>query len=38
VTQNEMRNAPIRHLNERLGYKPAPGRIYVHKPLLAGVP
>jgi GNAT superfamily N-acetyltransferase len=38
VTQNEMRNAPIRHLNERLGYKPAPGRIYVQKPLVAAEP
>ena len=28
-TQNEMRNEPIRRLNERLGYKPEPGRIFL---------
>jgi GNAT superfamily N-acetyltransferase len=27
TTMNEERNAPIRHLNERYGYKPEPGRI-----------
>jgi GNAT superfamily N-acetyltransferase len=32
-TQNEMRNEPIRRLNERLGYKPAPGRILFSRPL-----
>ena len=26
-TVNEQRNAPIRHLNERYGYRPQPGRI-----------
>jgi len=29
VTQNEVRNEPIRRLNERLGYRLAPGRIVV---------
>lgn len=29
VTQNEVRNEPIRRLNERLGYRRAPGRIVV---------
>jgi mycothiol synthase len=29
VTQNEVRNEPIRRLNERLGYRFAPGRIMV---------
>jgi GNAT superfamily N-acetyltransferase len=27
TTMNEKRNAPIRHLNERYGYRPEPGRI-----------
>ncbi len=27
TTMNEERNAPIRHLNERYGYRPEPGRI-----------
>lgn len=34
-TMNEERNAPIRKLNERYGYRPAPGRIVVHGPLAA---
>jgi GNAT superfamily N-acetyltransferase len=29
ITQNEVRNEPIRRLNERLGYRLAPGRIIV---------
>jgi GNAT superfamily N-acetyltransferase len=33
ATQNEMRNAPIRRLNERLGYREAPGRIVMRGPL-----
>jgi GNAT superfamily N-acetyltransferase len=33
VTQNEMRNEPIRRLNKRLGYREAPGRIVVRGPL-----
>jgi GNAT superfamily N-acetyltransferase len=33
VTQNEVRNEPIRRLNERLGYRPAPGRIVVRGPV-----
>ena len=36
-TTNEMRNEPIRRLNERLGYRPAPGWIFVRGPL-AGSP
>jgi GNAT superfamily N-acetyltransferase len=32
-TTNEERNEPIRRLNERLGYKPAPGRIFLRGPL-----
>jgi mycothiol synthase len=33
VTRNEERNTPIRRLNERFGYKPAPGRILFRGPL-----
>jgi GNAT superfamily N-acetyltransferase len=33
ATQNEMRNEPIRRLNERLGYRAAPGRIVMRGPL-----
>ena len=33
VTQNEVRNEPIRRLNKRLGYREAPGRILVRGPL-----
>jgi GNAT superfamily N-acetyltransferase len=29
TTANEERNAPIRHLNKRYGYKPEPGRIFL---------
>ena len=32
-TNNEERNEPIRRLNERYGYRPAPGRIFVRGPL-----
>ena len=32
-TRNEERNVPIRKLNERFGYRPAPGRIYLRGPL-----
>jgi GNAT superfamily N-acetyltransferase len=32
-TQNEVRNAPIRRLNERLGYRPAPGRVVMRGPI-----
>ncbi len=32
-TRNDERNAPIRHLNEEFGYRPAVGRIYLHGPL-----
>ncbi len=35
-TGNEMRNTPIRRLNERLGYRPAPGRIFLLGPLSGG--
>jgi len=31
-TTNEERNEPIRRLNARLGYRPAPGVIYVEGP------
>jgi hypothetical protein len=31
--QNELRNEPIRRLNERLGYRPVPGRIFLVGPL-----
>jgi GNAT superfamily N-acetyltransferase len=34
-TTNEERNEPIRRLNERLGYRPAPGRIFLRGPLAA---
>jgi GNAT superfamily N-acetyltransferase len=33
VTQNELRNEPIRRLNERLGYRPLPGRVFVRGPI-----
>jgi GNAT superfamily N-acetyltransferase len=32
-TGNEMRNEPIRRLNARLGYRPAPGQIFLLGPL-----
>ena len=32
-TTNEVRNAPIRRLNERLGYRIAPGRVFFVGPL-----
>ena len=32
-TMNEVRNAPIRKLNERLGYRLAPGRVLLRGPL-----
>jgi GNAT superfamily N-acetyltransferase len=32
-TQNELRNEPIRRLNERLGYRSVPGRVYMRGPL-----
>jgi GNAT superfamily N-acetyltransferase len=35
-TGNEVRNTPILRLNERLGYKAAPGRILLRGPLSAG--
>jgi mycothiol synthase len=37
ATQNEIRNEPIRRLNERLGYKEAPGQIVVRGPLAESV-
>ena len=33
ATQNEVRNEPIRRLNARLGYRPAPGRVTMRGPL-----
>jgi mycothiol synthase len=32
-TQNEVRNEPIRRLNTRLGYQPAPGRVVMRGPI-----
>ena len=32
-TQNEERNTPIRRLNERFGYRPAPGRVLLRGPI-----
>lgn len=32
-TSNEVRNAPIRHLNRELGYRPQPGRLLLQGPL-----
>lgn len=32
-TWNEVRNLPIRKLNERLGYRPAPGQVLLRGPL-----
>ena len=34
-TTNELRNAPMRRINEKLGYAPAPGRIHLRGPLAA---
>jgi GNAT superfamily N-acetyltransferase len=36
VTRNEERNAPMRRVNERLGYRPARARLFVRGPLSAG--
>jgi mycothiol synthase len=36
-TRNDERNEPIRRLNERFGYRPAPGRIYLRGPLATSV-
>jgi mycothiol synthase len=33
ATQNELRNEPIRRLNARLGYRPAPGRVILRGPV-----
>jgi GNAT superfamily N-acetyltransferase len=35
---NEQRNEPIRRLNKQLGYRPAPGRIFVRGPLASWRP
>ncbi|MDQ2981128.1 MAG: GNAT family N-acetyltransferase [Actinomycetota bacterium] len=35
-TRNEDRNAPIRKLNERFGYRHAVGRIYLRGPIFSG--
>ena len=35
-TQNEERNTPIRRLNERFGYRPAPGRLLLRGPIAKG--
>jgi mycothiol synthase len=34
-TTNEQRNEPIRRLNKQLGYRPAPGRVFMRGPLAA---
>ncbi|MDQ2983120.1 MAG: GNAT family N-acetyltransferase [Actinomycetota bacterium] len=34
ATSNETRNTPIQRVNERLGYRPAPGRILFRGPLV----
>ena len=36
ATQNELRNEPIRRLNARLGYRPAPGIVTLRGPLAGG--
>ena len=33
TTTNEVRNAPMRRVNELLGYEPAPGRIMLRGPV-----
>ena len=38
VTANELRNEPIRRLNERLGYRPLPGRITLRARLRPSTP
>jgi len=37
-TTNEVRNASMRRVNEKLGYTPAPGRIHLRGPLASAVP
>jgi RimJ/RimL family protein N-acetyltransferase len=37
VTAPEVRNEPSRRMNERLGYRPAPGRVIMRGPLASGV-
>ena len=32
-TTNELRNAPMRRVNQKLGYTPAPGRIHLRGPV-----
>jgi GNAT superfamily N-acetyltransferase len=36
-TANELRNAPIRHLNETFGFEPIPGRALLRGPLDGGI-
>jgi mycothiol synthase len=36
VTENEVRNEPIRRLNERLGYRVTPGRVIMRGPIAPG--
>jgi hypothetical protein len=36
-TSNEERNAPIKRLNARLGYRPGIGRIYLVGPITGGL-
>jgi len=35
ATTNELRNAPMRRVNERLGYRPVPGRVHLRGPAAA---
>ena len=37
VTGNELRNTPIRRLNEQLGYRPLPGRVLMRGPIAPDV-
>jgi GNAT superfamily N-acetyltransferase len=38
TTTNEVRNAPMRRVNEKLGYTPAPGRIHLRGPVASAEP
>jgi RimJ/RimL family protein N-acetyltransferase len=35
TASNEERNAPMLRINESLGYRPAPGRVYLRGPATA---
>ena len=38
LATNELRNAPMRRVNERLGYRPAVGRVHLRGPLATASP